>query len=58
MLVENSWFFVDSTGFEKCRIYNNTTFYHANGKVDNIDTWDLKRKILKSHDIDDKEKLY
>ena len=58
MLEEDSWFFVDSTGFEKGRIYNNTTFYHANGKVDNIDTWDLKRKILKSHDIDDKEKLY
>ena len=51
MLEEDSWFFVDSTGFEKGRIYNNTTFYHANGKVDNIDTWDLKKKILDKHKI-------
>lgn len=54
MLEENSWFFVDSTGFEKGRVYNNTYFYHANGKTDSIDTWDLKKKILDSHGINDK----
>lgn len=54
MLEDDSWFFVDSTGFEKGRIYNNTTFYHANGKIDGIDTWDLKKKILDSHGINDK----
>ncbi len=54
MLEDGSWFFVDSTGFEKGRIYNNTTFYHANGKIDHIDTWDLKKKILDSHGINDK----
>ncbi len=58
MLIEDSWFFVDSTGFEKGRIYNNTTFYHANGKVDSIDVWDLKKKILESHGIDKGSKLY
>jgi acyl carrier protein len=46
MLEDDGWFFVDSTGFEKNRIYNNTWFYHANGKMDSIDTWDLKKKIL------------
>lgn len=55
MLEENSWFFVDSTGFEKGRIYNNTTFYHANGKVETIDTWSLKKKILENNKIDSKE---
>jgi len=54
MLEEGSWFFVDSTGFEKGRVYNNTWFYHANGKTDSIDTWDLKKKILDSHGINDK----
>jgi len=54
MLEENSWFFVDSTGFEKGRVYNNTYFYHANGKTDSIDTWDLKKKILDSQGINDK----
>ena len=54
MLEEGSWFFVDSTGFEKGRVYNNTYFYHANGKTDSIDTWDLKKKILDSHGINDK----
>jgi len=54
MLEEGSWFFVDSTGFEKGRVYNNTCFYHANGKTDSIDTWDLKKKILDSHGINDK----
>jgi hypothetical protein len=51
MLEENSWFFVDSTGFEKGRVYNNTYFYHANGKTDSIDTWDLKKKILERFGI-------
>ena len=51
MLEEDSWFFVDSTGFEKSRIYNNTWFYHANGTSDGIDTWDLKKKILDKHKI-------
>jgi len=46
MLEDDGWFFVDSTGFEKNRIYNNTWFYHSNGKMDSIDTWDLKKKIL------------
>jgi hypothetical protein len=46
MLEDDGWFFVDSTGFEKNRIYNNTCFYHANGKMDSINTWDLKKKIL------------
>jgi hypothetical protein len=46
MLEDDGWFFVDSTGFEKGRIYNNTVFYHANGKTDHIDTWGLKKKIL------------
>lgn len=46
MLEDDGWFFVDSTGFEKGRIYNNTIFYHANGKTDHIDTWGLKKKIL------------
>lgn len=55
MLQEGSWFFVDSTGFEKGRIYNNTAFYHANGKVDHIDTWSLKKKILEKFDINSKE---
>ena len=54
MLEEGAWFFVDSTGFEKGRIYNHTWFYHANGKSDGIDTWDLKKKILDSHGINDK----
>ena len=53
MLEENSWFFVDSTGFEKGRVYNNTYFYHANGKTDSIDTWDLKKKILDKFGIKD-----
>jgi hypothetical protein len=51
MLEKNSWFFVDSTGFEKGRIYNNTWFYHADGTSDCIDTWDLKKKILEKHKI-------
>jgi hypothetical protein len=51
MLEEDSWFFVDSTGFEKGRIYNNTWFHHANGTSDGIDTWDLKKKILDKHKI-------
>jgi len=55
MLEENSWFFVDSTGFEKGRIYNNTHFYHANGKGGSINTWELKRKILEEHGVDSKE---
>ena len=46
MLEDDGWFFVDSTGFEKGRIYNNTVFYHANGKTDHIDTWGLKKKLL------------
>lgn len=54
MLEEDSWFFVDSTGFEKGRIYNNTWFYHADGTTDSIDTWDLKKKILDAHGINDK----
>jgi hypothetical protein len=54
MLEDESWFFVDSTGFEKGRIYNNTWFYHANGKSDNIDTWNLKKKILDSHGINER----
>ena len=54
MLEENSWFFVDSTGFEKGNIYNHTWFYHANGKMDGIDTWKLKKNILDSHGINDK----
>lgn len=53
MLEENSWFFVDSTGFEKGRVYNNTHFYHANGKTDSIDTWDLKKQILERFGIKD-----
>ena len=55
MLEEDSWFFVDSTGFEKGRIYNNTWFHHANGKSDGIDTWELKRKILENNKIDSKD---
>ena len=55
MLQEGSWFFVDSTGFEKGRIYNNTAFYHANGKAEYIDTWSLKKKILEKFDINSKE---
>jgi len=55
MLQEGSWFFVDSTGFEKGRIYNNTYFYHANGKGGSINTWQLKRKILEEHGIDSEE---
>ena len=55
MLQEGSWFFVDSTGFEKGRIYNNTAFYHANGKAEYIDTWSLKKKILVKFDINSKE---
>ena len=46
MLEEGSWFFVDSTGFEKGRVYNGTNFYHSNGTIDGIDTWELKKKIL------------
>jgi hypothetical protein len=55
MLEEGSWFFVDSTGFEKGRIYNNTYFYHADGRNGSINTWELKRKILEKHGIDTKE---
>lgn len=51
MLEENSWFFVDSTGLERGRIYNNTHFYHANGKIDHIDIWDLKKQILERFGI-------
>ncbi len=51
MLEEDSWFFVDTTGFEKGRIYNNTWFYHANGTSDGIDTWDLKKKLLEKYKI-------
>jgi hypothetical protein len=51
MLEKDSWFFVDSTGFEKGRIYNNTWFYHSDGTSDGIDTWDLKKKILEKHKI-------
>jgi len=53
MLEDDGWFFVDSTGFEKGRIYNNTVFYHANGKTDHIDTWGLKKKILDKFGLKD-----
>ena len=53
MLEDDGWFFVDSTGFEKGRIYNNTVFYHANGKTDGIDTWGLKKKILDKFGLKD-----
>ena len=55
MLQEGSWFFVDSTGFEKGRIYNNTSFYHADGRNGSINTWELKRKILEEHGVDSKQ---
>lgn len=55
MLQEESWFFVDSTGFEKGRIYNNTSFYHADGRNGSINTWELKRKILEEHGVDSKQ---
>ena len=55
MLQEGSWFFVDSTGFEKGRIYNNTSFYHADGRSGSINTWELKRKILEEHGVDSKQ---
>ena len=54
LLEDGAWFFVDSTGFEKGNIYNHTWFYHSNGKTDGIDTWDLKKKILDAHGINDK----
>jgi len=55
MLEDDSWFFVDSTGFEKGRVYNNTWFYHANGKTDGIDTWELKKQILEKFGISSKK---
>ncbi len=55
MLEPDSWFFVDSTGFERGNVYNSTSFYHANGKNDSINTWELKRKILQKHGIDSKD---
>lgn len=54
LLEDDSWFFVDSTGFEKGRIYNSTNFYHANGQTDGIDTWTLKKEILDRFGLKDK----
>lgn len=53
MLEKDNWFFVDSVGFEKNRIYSSTIFYHANGKTAHSSAWDIKKNILSKFGIKD-----